>query len=280
MGKFVWLLKAGIIVGLSVGIFGSAAYFSYELFVKPYQVPEEKPGVPLPTPEDPSLPELEKAMALVKGGELVKARSALEAFLLRYPFSTRIDDAKAALGEANVKIFFSSTPSPEKIRYVVKSGDALIKIERKLNVSRELLMRCNNLTDPRRLSIGQVLYVNPAEFSIVINRAKQTLVLLNKNRLFKEYKAIGWEVPQPRKGGPQPLIQTTVRNKVAWHDGGRVAFGSKEYDDSHRWVELGQRNYTLYGEGGPKPPGGILFSRADMEELSTLLSKNVPVSIQ
>ena len=141
-------------------------------------------------------------------------------------------------------------------------------------------MRCNNLDDPRRLSIGQVLYVSESNFSVVVDRKLRMVTILNNTRFFKHYKPLDWQVPEPKKGAPATPITAKVRDKIAWHNGARVAFGSREYAASTRWVELTSRGYTFYSEQGPKPEGGIVFSAEDMEELSTLLGKNVPVSIQ
>lgn len=281
MGKIIWIIKALVILVLSTVIFGSAGYFAYQLFIKPNRVPTEGAAYQVPTPPpDPSLPDLAKAVQLQKERKWLEARSALEAFLINFPYSSKLHEAKVALGQVNIDIFFSSVPAPEKIRYEVQKGDALAKIERKLKVSREILMRCNNLDDPRRLSIGQVLYISPSDFSVVINRKDQTLTLLNHYRFFKEYKAAAWNAPVPKKGMEKVPLEAKVKNKLAWSNGALVAFGSREYADSARWVELTLKGFTLYTEGGQNPGMGIGFSPEEMQELSTLLNKNVPVSIQ
>ncbi len=280
MGKTIWIFKTLVILGLIAAIFIPAAYFSYELFVKPNQIPaEEALGLAKPPP-DPSLPELEKALAIKEKHKLLEARLALETFLDNYPFSTRLNDAKEALGQINTDIFFSAISAPEKIRYEVKKGDALVKIERKLNTTRELLMRCNNLDDPRRLSIGQVLFVNQVDFSVVVDRKQRKVTILNYSRFFKQYTPVEWHAPEPKAGTPAVPLAAKVKDKIAWYEGARVSFGSKEYAASTRWVELTTRGFTFYSQQGPKPDGGIAFSAGDMEELSTLLGKNVPVSIQ
>ena len=279
MTKFLWILKALVILGLAGAVFGSAGWFAYQLFVKPNHVPVEEMHAPI-QPPDPSLPELDKALALKKARKLVEARTSLEQFLENYPFSTKLKEAREALGRVNTDIFFSAVPAPEKIRYEVRSGDALAKIERKLKTTREMLMRCNNLDDPTRLRIGQILMVNQPDFSVIIDRKEQTLIVLNHLRFFKQYKAASWNVPPVKKGMEKVAISAKVTEKIAWRDGARVAFGTKEYDGSQRWVEINAKGYTLYTEGGQKPQAGIGFAPDDMEELSTLLGKNVPVLIQ
>jgi LysM repeat protein len=280
VGKLIFVLKTVVILGLCAAIFGPAGWFTYQLFIKPYDVPVEEQHVMPTPPPDPSLPDFEKALALKKAGKTVEARTALEAFLENYPYSTKIKEARQALGQLNSDIFFSSIPAPEKIQYVVRPGDALAKIERKLKTSREMLMRCNNLDDPTRLQIGQVLLVNQPDFSVTINRKEKTLTLLNHYRFFKEYTIVGWNVPPPKKGMEKVALNGVVGEKIAWRNGARVQFGSKEYTGSERWVEISVKGHTLYTEGGQKPTNGISFAPDDMEELSTLLVKNVPVTIQ
>jgi len=281
VGKLFWLFKAAIILGLIAVIFGSAGWFAYQLFVKPNQIPpEDALHGQAAAPPDPSLPELEKALALQKQRKLIEARTALEQFMENNPFSSKLKEARTALGIVNADIFFSDIPAPEKIRYVVHSGDALAKIERKLKTTRELLMRCNNLDDPTRLRLGQVLMVNQPDLSVVVDRKAHTLTLVNHGKFFKQYTATSWNVTPPKRGMEKVPVEAKVGEKIAWRDGMRVAFGTKEYAGSERWVDTTVKGYTFYTEGGKKPNFGIGFSPDDMEEISTLLSKNVPVSLQ
>jgi len=269
-----WILKALFLLLLCGVVFGGAGWFGYRLLVEPHLPPPEEAwaeGAP-----DPSLPDFEKAMQIHASRKPVEAREALERFLEMYPFSTRVAEARKALGQVNVDIFLSPIAAPEKIRYEIRSGDTPDRIKRKLKVSEEWLMRCNNLDDPRRLRIGQVVWVSQPDFSVVIDRKTQTVLLLNKGKFFKEYTPASWNLP-----ARSTAHSAKVNKKQAWANGAHVGFGSKEYVGSVRWVELTERGYTLHTEGGaPKPSGGIGLHPEDMEELSTLLSKGVPVTIR
>ena len=101
MGKILWIFKALVILCLSGAIFGSAGWFAYQLFIKPHQIPPEELHGSLQLPPDPSLPELEKALQLKKTRKLVEARTALEQFLENFPFSSKLKEAKTALGQVN-----------------------------------------------------------------------------------------------------------------------------------------------------------------------------------
>src|SRR5438034_11447271 len=126
---------------LALIIFGGAAWFGYNTLVKPeIAVKKEQRGeiTPAPTP-DISLPEFEAAAKLRQDGKLTEARDALTAFIQKYPAGLHLEEAKDLLGEVNIDIFLSRYPSPEKTDYLVKSGDVLAKIARKLKTTPELI---------------------------------------------------------------------------------------------------------------------------------------------
>jgi len=275
-----WILKTLVLLALCTAVFGGGGWFAYQLYIKPNQIPKEDlvGGKPAPPP-DPSLLEFEKAMKLKSARQPVEVREALERFLENYPCSTKIADARKALGMVNTDVFFSAIPAPDKIRYEVRSGDSVEKIRRKLNTTDEMLMRCNNLDDPRRLRVGQVLLVSQTDFSVVIDRKAHMVTLLNHGKFFKEYPAASWNAPAAKKGMEKISIPAKVGQKTAWHNGTQVVFGSKEYSGSARWVDLTVKGYTLYTEGGQKPPSGIGMSPEDMDEISTLIGKGIPVTI-
>ena len=274
------LVKALILLFLSVAIFGTAGFFAYELFIRPQQQERDEiaQGTPTPPP-DPSLPELAKCEELQKTGNLTEARNAFASFVENNPNSTKIDEAKDQLGRINTAIFFSSYPAPEKLEYNVQKGDVLMKIATKMKTTPELIMRSNNMTGTM-LHIGQRLLISQPSFSLDINRKDKKVVLLNDGKFFKQYAALAWGAPAAKTSAP---LTGKVREKLAWKNGLQVPLGSKDYPGSARWVEVGIANYTLYSRGddnSAKPPGGIELAQEDIEELSTLLNRNVPVTVE
>jgi LysM repeat protein len=187
------------------------------------------------------------------------------------------------LGELNVDILLSPYPSPEKTQYVVKSGDVLAKIARKLKTTPELIMRMNNLSGTM-LRIGDRLLISHPDFSIVIQRKANLVVLLNHGAFFKQYHVQEAKLPtkQPSK------IAAKVAETMAWKDGKRVGLGSKDYFSSTRWIRLaGAPAYTLYSVSDsahlsidqPPPPLGLGLAASDVEELSSLVNNKTPVTI-
>ncbi len=274
-------MKALFLLLLTSAIFGSAGWFAYELFYRPHlEAQAEADLPPAPPPPDPSLPELRKAMEIKEAGDPIESRAVLREFLDRYPDSTKLDEAKDALGEVNSDIFFSTIPAPEKIEYVVKSGDSLSRIERQLKTRGELIMKANGLDDPRRLQIGQRLMINQPDFAMLIDRANKRVVLYNHRQFFKQYPVKTWK---PAALRATTGVTTKVQDDIAWKDGERVSFGSKDYLGSARWVTLSLPGWTLYTdpppEGAEAPGAGLGLGPEPMEEISTLVGRGTPVTI-
>ncbi len=276
-----WLL----VLLLALIIFGGAAWFGYNSFVKEeIAVKKEQRGEVTPAPApDISLPEFQAAAQLRQDGKLAEARDALVAFIQKYPGGLHVEEAKDLLGEINVDILLSRYPSPEKTEYVVKSGDVLAKISRKLKTTPELIMRMNNMSGTM-LHIGEHLLISHPDFSIVIQRKANLVVLLNHGAFFKQY-----HVREAKLSPKQPSkITAKVAETMAWKDGKRVGLGSKDYISSTRWIRLaGATAYTLYSMPDsahpdldqPPPPVGLGLAASDVEELSSLVNNRTPVTI-
>ncbi len=242
---------------LALIIFGGAAWFGYNTFVKEeIAVKKEQRGEVTPPPAvDISLPEFQAALQLRQDGKLTEARDALVAFIQKYPSGKHLDEARDVLGEINIDIFLSRHPSPEKIDYVVKSGDVLAKISRKLNTTPELIMRMNNMS-------GTMYH----------------------GAFFKQY-----HVHEAKLSGKQSAkITAKVAETMAWKGGKRVGLGSKEYLASTKWIRIaGAAGYTLYSVPDaahpnldqPPPPVGLGLAATDLEELSSLVKNGTPVTI-
>ncbi len=269
---------------LALVIFLGAAFFSYNiLFKQEIAVRHEQRGdvTPVSTP-DISLPEFEAAAKLRQESKLIEAREALSTFIQKYPTGLHAEEARDLLGEVNIDILLSRTPSPEKTDYVVKSGDVLAAISRRLKTTPELIMRMNNLSGTM-LHIGEHLLISHPEFSIVIQRKAKLVVLLDHGAFFKQY-----HVREEKLSTKQPAkVPTKVAETMAWQDGKRVGFGTKEFLGSTRWIRLSAAAYTLYSVTDsahpnitqPPPPQGLGLDATDLEELSGLVKSGTPVTI-
>jgi LysM repeat protein len=283
------LVKVLIVLVFAAAIFGAVGFFAWKLFVLPGQEDrkEEKAlaEAPPPTPTpDYSLPALERALAVKKSGDLLQARDALLEFIGQYPDSTKLADAKAAVGEINTGFAFSSMPGPDKVDYTVVAGDSLVKIASKTKTSPELILRSNNLASID-LSIGQQLHIPQLDTALVVNRTAKTLSVLNKGKLFKEYPLLALDLPPTARS--KNAVQTTVKSKLAFRGPEQVAFGSRDFVGSDRWIMLGIANAIIRGlplddQGNPQQqlPPGVVVSQEDIEEIFPLVSQRTPVTIQ
>jgi LysM repeat protein len=270
---------------LALAIFGGAAWFGYNTFVKEeIEVKKEQRGEVTPPPAiDISLPEFQAAAKLRQDGKLAEARDALMAFIQKYPAGKHLDEARDLLGEVNTEILLSRYPSPEKTEYIVKPGDVLAKIARKLKTTPELIMRMNNMSGTM-LRIGERLLISPPDFSMIIQRKANLVILLNHGVFFKQYHVRAAKLPQKQPS----KITTKVAETMAWKGGQRVGLGSKEYLASTKWIRLaGAGGYTLYAVPDsthpnleqPPPPIGLGLAATDTEELSTLVNNRTPVTV-
>jgi LysM repeat protein len=278
-------MKWLFVLVLALMIFGGAAWFGYNTFVKQeIEVQKEQRGEVTPPPVvDVSLPEFQAVVKLRNDGKLAEARDAFVTLIQKYPSGKHLDEARDLLGEVNVEILLSRYPSPEKIEYIVKPGDVLAKIARKLKTTPEMIMRMNNMSGTM-LRIGERLLISHPDFSMVIQRKANLIVLLNHGVFFKQYHIREAKLP-PK---PPPKITTKVAETMAWKGGKRVGLGSKEYLASTKWIRLaGAPAYTLYSVPDsthpnleqPPPPTGIGLAAIDLEELSTLVNNRTPVTI-
>ena len=278
-------MKWLFVLFLALIIFGSAAFFGYHIIIKPEMAVRAEQSGTAPEEQRPdiSLPEFQAAAKLRQEGKLAEARAALTAFLQKYPQGQHTEEAKDLLGDVNMDILLSKYPSPEKQEYIVKSGDVLARVAAKTKTTPELIMRTNNLSGTM-LHIGDRLLISHPEFSLFIQRKEQTVTLVDKGAFFKRYKihSVKLAPKQP------PRVTTKVAETMAWRDGKRVGFGTKEYIGSARWIRLADPGYVLYAQptsnmaqpgGVPPPPIGFGMTPGDVEELSGLVNNKTAVTI-
>ena len=269
---------------LAVIVFGGAALFSYKIFIRPELVmrAEKRAGAtPMPMP-DVSLPEFLAVKKLKEEGKLTEARSALTAFIQKYPSGLHVGDAQDLLGEVNTSILLSDYPSPEKEQYVVRSGDVLARIASKLKSTPELIMRTNDLSSTM-LRVGQKLLVSHPEFSILIQPQEKWLYLLDHEHFFKRYRIVELKVP----GKHAAKASTRVAEIMAWKNGRRIGIASPEFLNSTRWIRLAAPGYVIYSEPDdshqildvPPPAEGIGMAASDVEELSSLVNTRTAVTV-
>ncbi|MCK9590361.1 MAG: LysM peptidoglycan-binding domain-containing protein [Terrimicrobiaceae bacterium] len=280
------IARALVILFLVAAILGGTAYFAYELYLKPKKLDVEEKKMaeiaPPTPPPDPSLSAFEKLRPVLEL-DTTEAQSAISAFLESYPESPVAPAARAALGRINAAQILSPSPSPDKTAYSVARGDSLVKIAAKFKTNAELIFRVNAL-QTINLQIGQELVIPKLDVSLVVDRAAMTVTLQNAGVFVREYPVKSLKLPASASTG---TVQTKVGDKLAMKGNARVAFGTKDYEGSDRWVMLGLPGLVLRGtpppaaDGSEVPmPPGIVLDPADASEIYVLTARGTPVTIR
>ncbi|MEO6845792.1 MAG: LysM peptidoglycan-binding domain-containing protein [Chthoniobacterales bacterium] len=277
-------IRIFIIALLVAVIVGGSGLFYYSNFVLPRKKVQKAKAiaaaaVPTPTP-DYSIAEFDKIKPLQDDGKTQEARDAYLAFIEKFPNSSKLPDAKKAIGDLNIQMLFSDFRSPDKQEYTVIKGDAMVKIASKTKTSVDLIYRANNMSSIN-LQIGQVLLIPKVQPSIKVNRKAKTLTLFDNGKLLKEYPIVSFK----GSGSTGNNVTAQVKEKASLQADKRVAFGAKEYSGSDRWVMLSNSGIIIKSAPTPQEgtevvyPAGIVLDRPDMDEVFVLVNKGTPVSI-
>jgi LysM repeat protein len=282
---------------LGVAIVGGAGLIARVVFRPPGL--HKYRSIPWVNYVHPNVKKLEKAQDLVNDGKLTEARTILVNALLSAPKSPVTRQLRDLLGDVNTQIFFSKEPSPRKIEYTVKPGDALSSIARKLRSSAEAIIRVNQL-ESTLIRPGEKLLVPQLDFTITIDLPRNRAVVHDSHGFFTQYPIASAELPPTR----HPTIQTKVAAKSFWENGKPVRPGSKLGKEGNPRIDLARRGYVLYGveeesdatssriavdtddkEGTPnsddanRPPQGIAMLKDNLAEVELLIRKGTPVTI-
>ena len=230
---------------------------------------------------------------------MIEARAILVNALLTAPKSPVTRELRDLLGDVNTQIFFSKEPSPRKIEYTVKRGDALASIARKLQSSAEAIIRVNGL-DSTLIRPGEKLFVPQLDFTITIDLPRNRVVVHDSHGFFTQYPIASADLPPTR----HPTIQTKVTAKSFWENGKPVRASQGLQKEGTPRINLAHRGYVLYGvdeqsdattseiavesddkEGTPnsddtnRPVQGIAMLKNDVAEIELLIRKGTPVTI-
>lgn len=217
------------------------------------------------TPDAMTTRRLEKAEQQLQKENLLAARALARKVLAEdgdVPwFSETWDRAVTVVSEANTKLFNTDAPAPEKVSYIVESGDTLSGVADKYNTTIAAIQRSNDLdpTDPT-IYPGSVLHIYKGDWNIRVFKEKFALVLMNGERVFKRYEVgIG-------RQNRTPAGVFRVKNKLrepAWTPPGRIIpYGDEENVLGTRWlglepIEDTRKSYKGYGIHGTWEPETI-----------------------
>ena len=251
----------------------------------PTAPPSTPPAVADPPAADPSAAAtlLARAKELRDLADYQAARESALAALDAHPGDSAIE---AFLGELAMPLLASQRPMPEKVDYVVQSGDYLGKIAAKFNTPVPLIAKANNVLGAQIYS-GQSLKVfdgNNHSFAVLVSKTRNDLSLYLDGKFFKRYRvATG-------RDGKTPVGSFKIVDKIAhppWHKPGGppIPYGDPANLLGTHWLAIDAPGYGLHGTWDPDSIGGqtsdgcVRLLNDDVEELFTILPRGTVVTI-
>ena len=285
-----------IVVILLASLEIGGVYLAYEaLHPYRYLARNEKTGRVVYVP--PIVAEIENARRLRAEGKLAEAQKLLRNQLRLHGRRPEAKAARELLGEINTEMFFSTDVPFGKTEYVVKRGDSLWRIARKLGSSPSVIVRTNNM-ESDLIRPGERLFVPDGDFTLTLDLPDERAVIHHGEGFFKQYPIVSINLPHPIR----TPITTKIKASAFWKDGTKLNDPSPtEQAASTPWLHLAFGGFILYGvsdeEGVSEsaieisdratdvsrrpdiPPRGIALLKEDLEELQLLIDRGTPVTI-
>jgi len=282
-----------VVILLASLVIGGGSYLAYEA-LHPYRH-LARTGRVVYVP--PIVAEIENARQLRAEGKLAEAQRLLRNQLRLHGRRPEAKAARALLGEVNTEMFFSTDVPFGKTEYVVKRGDSLWRIARKLDSTPAVIMRTNRM-ESDLIKPGDRLLVPNAEFTVTLDLPNERAVVHTGDGFFKQYPIVSINLPHHI----QSAITTKTKASAFWKDGAMLNNpSSAERAAGTPWLHLALGGYILYGvseeEGvsesaveisdgatdAPRHPDlprhGIALLKEDLEELQLLIGRGTPVTI-
>ncbi len=218
----------------------------------------------------------EQAMAK---GLYLDAKKLYQQALQLNPDAQTAASAQERLGQANIKLIFSSALAPDSAAYTVEPGDTLGRIAKKMGTTVELLRAANSVRGDF-IRVGQHLKVTRASFSVLVDKSQNTLTLKNGEEVVKVYRC------STGAGGITPAGTFKIANRMidpVWK--GIVAPGDPGNPLGTRWLGFDLPQYGIHGTndpqhiGQPVTKGCVRLVNSDVEELYTLLPEGTLVTV-
>ncbi|NNE92131.1 MAG: hypothetical protein HKN23_10825 [Verrucomicrobiales bacterium] len=282
MARVKLVLAFIALVILAAGVAGAAWYWEKiaRVDMKMSQEIEGRGGEKRDVP-DLGKRHFDKAIELLREGELQAAQETLYYLLEYYPESETYPEARRILGEVNLDLLISKTPLEGKTEYTVRGGDAPITIARKAKTTIDYIMRANGKMSAM-IYKDEKLTVYPLEFELDIHLADRKVIVTTKDgKFFKEYEILDTNLPSTLKAP----VSTTLKAKVAWHGDRYVSIREKQYMNAQKWMQSGKQGLFIRHVPQTPPaekenaPYGVMLSKPDFEELFTIIRTGSPVRL-
>tara|TARA_R110002096_G_scaffold23696_7_gene75368 strand:- start:1972 stop:2817 length:846 start_codon:yes stop_codon:yes gene_type:complete len=279
MARFKFLLAFLALLICAAGV--SGAFYYWKKFAQPELLVNRHLEGGDGQREKPDLGKrhFDKALGLLKEGELVSGRDLLLYLMDYYPESNTYDEARRVAGELNLDLLISKVPQPGKTQHVVRRGEALVTIARRNSTTIDYIMRANGKTNAL-IYPDEELTVYPLDFSVEIDLEEGVITVYSDGDFFKEYQVIDTNLP----ADVAAPVSTSISEKVAWDIDRPVNFSDANYLNCSKWARTGKlglfiREKSVDSSSGGSAPYGVMVSKSDMEEIFTILRVGTEVRL-
>ena len=235
-------------------------------------------------------PSLKKAESAFNNGQFLEARVLYQSVMETIEDVAKIKEVQKRIEEINIKIILSPIIDECSAEYIVKYGDALIKIAKKFKTTVGLIKRANNLTSSV-IRPNQKLKISTCKFSVAVDKSQNLLFLKRKGEVTKTY------IVATGKNNSTPVgtfyIDRSKLIKPTWYKTGAVIPpDSPENILGSRWMGLradGRENevegYGIHGTTRPNELGKqitlgcVRMKNEDVEELFDIIPVGTEVII-
>ena len=218
-----------------------------------------------------------------QSGDLLSVRDTYQKLIEKFPSSNNVQKAQEGLENANVRILFSTIPTPDSISYEVVKGDTLAKIAKKFSNTQDMILRANNLKSSNIVPLGRKLKVHNEKFSIAVDKSQNILTLKSADKIVKTYRV------STGVNNCTPVGAFKIINKVVdptWYTTGSVVpANSPKNILGSRWLGLSEKGYGIHGTTEPQSigrqvtSGCIRMKNAEVEELYQIVPEGTEVII-
>lgn len=285
-GRRPWLMLflVLVIVALAVGV-GGYAWKRWCLMRDAKQVRADE-QVRL----GPEQQMLAKIRSLVAAKSLGKAREQCYLALEQCKDPSVVTDVERLLGQINMNLLLTPAIMPEKVEYIVQSGDSLARIAKTYGTTVELIRESNDLKSSR-IHPGDSLRIFKAVLFLEVSKSRNDVLVKANDRFFKRYQAGTGQYGKTPTG--TFVISEKITEPPWWRpDGKMIPFGDKENILGTRWMSITPTKKTPrvsgYGIHGTWDPdtigkqasaGCVRLVNSDVEELFMLVPIGTPLVI-
>ncbi|MFP6873582.1 MAG: LysM peptidoglycan-binding domain-containing protein [Verrucomicrobiales bacterium] len=221
-----------------------------------------------------------EAVALLSTGALRGGVEKLHELMKFYDDSEFYGEAKRVVGEINADRLLSKSLTPEKREYIVKSGDALVRIAQRERSTVGYIIHVNGRMGTG-LQSGDQLIVSPLEFSILISLSTKVLTLRTAaGKFFKEYHLEGYRLTQ----NSSTAFDTEIKSLVVGDGATFVPVGSARYITASKELRCVRRGMPLrrlsVDADKNKYTSGFFLKCGDIEELALLIRPGTKVHVR